>query len=365
MPTKLTTSDIVQAIGKLPTNRAYNYIDVATTTKILIAQVARPLGPITLRRYDPHKGQGQASAKAAHISTNMISRVANAIRPDQPVNIDRILGASYNTRSALEALLAHTPEFYICRPGRIEVSASTTKIKPGHKHLVWCPGDPHEAGIVREKNTDVVISEMPSIDAVYEALALPTEITEAPGSNIEVARRHAQIQIALVLIGRQLGFRTWVARNDKGIIYNNKRLAETEGVVEELEDESLIAPHAGAIRAALLIDCIWFRNARFMPAVIEIEHTTGVTSGLTRMKNLQDALPPFQTRWVISAPDEEREKVITEANKPMFRPLKAQFFPYSAVDELYALCQRRNIGKNSVNEEFLDAFMEPCLQSSM
>lgn len=197
----------------------------------------------------------------------------------------------------------------------------------------------------------------------HEALALPAEVTEKPGLNIEEARRHAQIQIALVLIGRQLGFRSWVARNDKGITYNNKRLAETEGVVAELEDESLIAPYAGAIRAALLVDCIWFRNARFMPAVIEIEHTTGVTSGLTRMKNLQDALPPFQTRWVISAPDEEREKVITEANKPMFRPLGAQFFPYSAVEELYALCQRRNIGKGSVNEGFLDAFMEPCLQT--
>jgi len=52
-----------------------------------------------------------------------------------------------------------------------------------------------------------------------------------------------------------------------------------------------------AVRAALMIDVIWFRNATFMPAVIEIEHTTGVTSGLTRMKNFQDRLPQFPTRW--------------------------------------------------------------------
>lgn len=137
-----------------------------------------------------------------------------------------------------------------------------------------------------------------------------------------------------------------------------------EGVVGELEEETLIAPHPGAISAALLVDCIWFRNARFMPAVIEIEHTTGVTSGLTRMKKLQDLLPPFPTRWVIAAPDEDHEKVIGEANNDIFKPLSARFFPYSAVEELYSLCQRRNIGRDSVNEPFLDAFMEPCLASA-
>ena len=290
----------------------------------------------------------------------MISRVANAIRPNQPINIERILGGSYNTRSALEALLAHTPEFYVCHPGRIEVGASTT-IKPGHKHLMWCPDDPHAYGAVREKDTKVVISEIPTVDAVYEALSVPSELIEAQGMGIEIARRHAQIQIALVLIGHQLGFRTWVARNDRAIIYNQRRLGEMEGEVEELEQESLIAPHSGAVNAALLVDCIWFRNTRFMPAVIEIEHTTGVTSGLTRMKKLQDLLPAFPTRWVIAAPDEDREKVVQEANKDIFKPLKARFFPYSSVEELYSLCQRRNIGRDSVNEPFLDAFMDPCL----
>lgn len=313
-----------------------------------------------MQRYNPGRGTGLTRASKVTISANMISRVANAVRPYQPINIDRIFGASYNTRSALEALLAHTPEFYVCYPGRIEVGTST-KIKPGHKHLIWCPDDPHPPGVVREKDTDIVISEVSSAEAVYEALSVPQEVVEAQGMGIEVARRHAQIQIALVLIGRQLGYRTWVARNDMAIVYNQRRLGEMEGVVKELEQESLIAPHAGAVNAALLVDCIWFRNARFMPAVIEIEHTTGVTSGLTRIKKLQDLLPPFPTRWVIAAPDEEREKVAQEANKDIFKPLNARFLPYSAVEELYSLCQRRNIRGESVNEAFLDAFMEPCL----
>lgn len=164
------------------------------------------------------------------------------------------------------------------------------------------------------------------------------------------------------MIGKQLGFRTWIAQNDKGIIYKEKKLGEMEGVIVSLRDERLLASFGNAIRAAMLIDCIWFRNHKFMPAVLEIEHSTGVTTGLARMKNLQDELPHFGTRWVIVAPDEDRDKVIREANKQQFNSLRTQFFPYSAVEELYSLCTKRKL--KGVNDEFLDCFMEPCLAPS-
>lgn len=76
---------------------------------------------------------------------------------------------------------------------------------------------------------------------------------------------------------------------------------------------------------------------------MEIEHSTGVTSGLTRMRNFQDKFPPFPTRYVIVAPDEYRAKVLHEASKAQFSSLKTKFFPYSAVEELYALCQKRKL----------------------
>ena len=95
---------------------------------------------------------------------------------------------------------------------------------------------------------------------------------------------------------------------------------------------------------------------------MEIEHTTGITSGLTRMKGLQDVLPPFPTRYVIIAADEDREKVVKEISRSQFRSLNAKYFPYSAVEELYALCQRRKI--RGVTEEFLDCYMESVLDAS-
>lgn len=353
---KATASDLVRAIHHLPRNRTYHYVSGKTRTQLLIHSVDLPEGPIYIKRFDPAKGETADRAKVETISANMLWRIANALIPGNPINFDRVLGGSYNTRSALEALLAHTPQFYSCTPGRIEIVASSTDVKRGHKHLVWRPDLPHEEGVMMPINTDIVISEAPSVELVYDSLTLPDANRDM---DIEVRRRHAQIQIALIMIGQQLGFRTWIAQNDKGIIYKEKRLGEMEGVISAIRDERLLTAYGEAAEAAAFIDCIWFRNSRFMPAVIEIEHSTGVTSGLNRMLTFKNALPPIQTRWVVVAPDEDRAKVIEEANVPQFREMRAQYFQYSAVEELYSLCQRRRL--KGINDDFLDCFMENCV----
>ncbi len=296
----------------------------------------------------------------------MLWRLANAVRPNYPVNVDRIFGASYNTRSALEALLAHTPQFYYCYPGRTEsYSISSIKqTKKGHKHLLWCPDEPHENGKISKKSTDIVISEVPNLNAFYKGLTLPDTVsTEELNKelreelNIDIKRRHAQIQIALYCIGRQLGYSTWIARNDQGIVYEGRQVRELEGIIDRLEEMQLMQGFPEAIKAALFIDCIWFKNGRMMPAVMEIEHSTGITSGLVRMKTFYDKAPRIKgMRYVIVAADEERQKVIREASREQFWDIETRFFPYSAVEELFAICQKRKL--RGVTDEFLDCYIE-------
>jgi type II restriction enzyme len=220
---------------------------------------------------------------------------------------------------------------------------------------MWTPEKPHKQGKIEKIETEIIISEIPIFEVFYDSIALNTA-EKASELDINISRRHAQIQVALYFIGHQLNFRTWIAQNDKGILYQNKKLGEFEGVITSLNEEKLISNYQEAIRAALLIDCIWFKNGRLMPAVMEIEHSTGVTSGLTRMQNFKDTFPPFPTRYVIVAPDEDRDKVIKEANKTQFKNLDTRYFPYSAVEELYALCTKRKL--KGVTEEFLDCYME-------
>jgi hypothetical protein len=355
---KLTASNIVAFINQLDKRATYNYLNPKNKGVIQIEEVELPEGPIRIKRWDPSKGETSKNKKVETISSELIWRIANAFSVNQPINFDRVLGGSYNTRSVLEALLAHTPQFQYCYPGRIETTGGKSVIKKGHKHLIWTPDEPHKKGIIKETKTEIVISEVPNLEVFYDALVLPTE-SKSNEIDINVQRRHAQIQIALYHIGLQLGFRTWVAQNDKGILYQNKKLGEFDGIIVSLRDEKLMSAYDEAIRAALLIDCIWFKNAKWMPAVMEIEHSTGVTSGLSRMKNFKDRFPPFPTRYVIVAPDDDRDKVIKEAVKPQFYDLNTRFFPYSAVEELYALCQKRKL--KGVTEEFLDCYMESVL----
>jgi len=353
---KITAANLVSAINQLPKKQDYNYINSRTPGLIRIVDVTLPEGPIFIKRWTPKKGETSNMAKTESISSQLIWRVANAFTENQPINIDRVLGASYNTRSVLESLIAYTPQFYYCYPGRIEDIAGKVEIKHGHKHLMWLPSEPHRNGALVEKETNIAISEIPMRTVSYD-LVLPSTI-ENTEIDLNIARRHTQIQVALYLIGLHLGFRTWIAKNDKGVIYNDKPLIEQKGIVKTLNDEPMVYPHEGAVQAGLFIDCIWFKNHKLMPAIMEIEHTTGVTSGLTRMLEFYNKLPRFQTRYVIVAPDDDRQHVVKEANKDIFKPLKVLYFPYSAVEELYYLCERRNLNMQSVTEEFLDCFME-------
>ena len=137
---RMSPEALVQSIRELSREREYTYVDSKNKGRIRIIDIQGPRGPITIKRYKPSKGESAAGADSETISANLILRVANAISEGLPLNLDRVLGASYNTRSVLEALLAHTPQFYVCRPGRIQIYESSTEIHKGHKHLLWRPG---------------------------------------------------------------------------------------------------------------------------------------------------------------------------------------------------------------------------------
>lgn len=360
---RLTAGNIVKAIMSLPKNQWYEYINPETRTQVRVSFSGGPEGPLHVERRNPTKGAGNTST--ATISTQMIWRIANAYAPGVPLNFDRILGASYNTRSLFEALLAHTPEFYWCKPGRIELISNSSEIKEGHKHLIWLPEKPHKNGMLCEyaAGNDQAISEIPLQTVTYDSLAITS-----PDSGIDIAvkRRHLQMQVALIEIGQKLGFRTWVAHNDKGYQYGGTTVGQLPGVIPKLSEEKVLSAYQEAINAAMLIDCIWFKNGRLMPAVMEVEHSTGITSGLTRMKKFQDAAPALAgIRWVIVAADEDRNEVLRKASVQQFSSLNVKYFPYSAVEELYSLCNRRKLNSNAVNDDFLNCFMEPVSQVEM
>jgi len=348
-----TANDICRAIDALDKQRAYGYITPRNRGEIRIIKVDAPEGPVTIRR----RQTGERWGRDESISSEMLWRVANALDTRNPVNVDRVLAGSYNTRSVLEALLAHTPYVYVCYPGRLEIIAGRAKTKRGHKHILLCPNTPHELGKIEEKKLgeDCVIREIPSYSMMYDVAPVPLESAEIP---IEVRRRHSQIQVALAEIAHAMEMRTWIAVQDQGIVHRQKRIIEYPFIVKDLAKEGTILSFPQAVSVARNIDCLFFNGG--LPFALEIEHSTGVTSGLARLMNFKNYAPHLNTNFVIVADDNERFKVLKEAAKSQFESLRTFYFPYSQVEDLYAFITRRKGMrlKGTKREEFLLNFME-------
>jgi len=353
---ELNTAEIVSEIEKLGQYKSYFYY--SKKTKIRITEVTKPEGPIRFVRWDSRKLE--KSGNSGGISINQLGMVASTFsrKPNYPIQFDRLFSGGGNSRSALETLLAYTPHFFICYPER--TNTYTGNIEKGLKHIMWCPDDAHPFGEMVTKEYQQVISEV-ELDIDFGNIGVTTGMLGDEFDTIEAKRTHTQMQIALIKIGNALDFRTWIAKNDRAIIVENNRLGEIEGVIQSLDDVRILY-NTESKKVASLIDCIWFsEDFRYIPAVVEIEHSTGVTPGLTRMLKFKEAVPSITTTYAIVAPNNIRDKVISEVNNAAFRMLKARYMPYSTVRELYGLIQRYSLSK-VVERTFIEPFMEKVVK---
>jgi hypothetical protein len=73
-------------------------------------------------------------------------------------------------------------------------------------------------------------------------------------------------------------------------------------------------------RTIELIDVLWLKGHAIV-AAFEIESTTSIYSGLLRMSDLIAMQPNLNIPLYLVAPDERREKVLVEVNRPTFTRL--------------------------------------------
>lgn len=354
---KLTASNLAKMIDGLDKSLTYEYPHDKTTTKIRVVDVKGAEGPITFKRWDPNKGESFEDAKIVNISVQAIWTMANAIEPGKPVNVDRVFGASYNSRSAFEALLLHTEFFYLCYPGRLERMGENTKVKHGHKHSIYLPDRPHKKGVITElENSEIVVAQVDR-EFYFDALHL-SESRIRDKVQVEIDRRHAQIQLMLIKIGAAFGLNSWVARNDHGIKYDNKAFIEMDTVIKDLRDTAALQGYVKAADKGDLIDLIWLSDdGRKIPAIIEIEHSTGITSGLTRMKSFKVEAPDLaHMTYIIAAPDEIRSQVVKKSLEPQFKDMDIHFLSYSSIEDMYLLSQRKIKGID--NLKFFHTYLE-------
>jgi hypothetical protein len=128
---------------------------------------------------------------------------------------------------------------------------------------------------------------------------------------------HTEIQYLLVKLGADMGFDVHVARNDQGRVWKGQRLGDMPRRREQLPQQ--FDPVTN--QTIELIDVLWL-DGNAIVAAFEIESTTSIYSGLLRMSDLLARQPNISVPLFLVAPDERREKVIQQVNRPTFERMK-------------------------------------------
>jgi hypothetical protein len=197
---------------------------------------------------------------------------------------------------------------------------------------------------VPEAEVSAADPEVPSSDKVRERVKEPTT--------------HTEIQWQLLKLGCDMGFRVWVARNDKGREFNGNAFADLPNLVEDLPLQFDEATN----RTIELIDVLWLKGNAIV-AAFEIESTTSIYSGLLRMSDLISMQPNLSIPLYLVAPDDRRDKVLTEVNRPTFLRLApplaemCRFISFSSLRE--RLAQVGNFAR-FLKPEFLEELSESC-----
>jgi hypothetical protein len=178
-------------------------------------------------------------------------------------------------------------------------------------------------------------------------VAQPTEESE-----------HTEIQWLLLKLGSDLGLDVWVARNDRGRLYRGQKFGDISRLRSTLPRQFDDATN----RTIELIDVLWLQGNAIV-AAFEIESTTSIYSGLLRMSDLVAMQPNLKIPLYLVAPDDRREKVIAEVNRPTFARLSpplqeiCRYVPFSAlrdkVQSVAAFVQY-------LRPEFIEEIAESC-----
>jgi hypothetical protein len=197
-----------------------------------------------------------------------------------------------------------------------------------------------------------------------KAVTIP-EDDEASAVGIANARvpepaptEHTEIQALLLRLGGDMGFDVWVARNDRGRAYRGKCLGEFPRIKDALPLQFDDATN----RTIELIDVLWLKG-NSIAAAFEVESTTSIYSGLLRMSDLTAMQPNLNIPLYLVAPDERREKVFTEINRPTFsrlNPPLSDICRFIAFSDLKTKIEEVGSYLRFLKPEFLEELSEEC-----
>ena len=204
--------------------------------------------------------------------------------------------------------------------------------------------------------------------AVYRSRVGPVTVPDDASVQVKAQRdigiseaekaSHEEMQWLLLKVGSDLGLDVYVARNDRNKEYKGAHFSSIPNLRADLPRQFDEATN----RTIELIDVLWLQKDAII-AAFEVEHTTEVYSGLLRMSDLVSMQPNIKINLYIVAPDDRRDRVIAQVNRPTFArltpplPRICKFIPYSRLKrEIEQVGYRLSFMK----PQFIDSIAESC-----
>lgn len=185
------------------------------------------------------------------------------------------------------------------------------------------PAPPHHSEDLSIRGWEERLAEARAEAVKFEKTALQQRETD---------RTHTEIQAWVRDLGRALGYRVWIAANDRGRSHNGARLGE--GCLDQLPPS--LAESAGA-ESIRLIDVLWLDAVSDrVVAAFEVEHSTTIYSGVVRMLDLalSGELHTSAALFLV-APDNREGDVRAQLQRPAFSriaDLNVRYVPYGELE---------------------------------
>lgn len=225
--------------------------------------------------------------------------------------------------------------------------AIVTAILDAKKHPVNRPFDESKLGYrpkaIRSKIGSVTVPEQEEITATMKEVSI-----------------HDEIQWLLLKLGNDMGLDVWVAKNDRNKVVGENKFTD----LTRLKDKLPVQFDEATNRTIELIDVLWLKGNAISSA-FEIESTTSIYSGLLRMSDLISMHPNLNIPLYLVVPEERRNKVLTEVNRPTFSRLSPPLSQICRLITFSGLRERikqieQSIALSFIKPEFLEDLSESC-----
>lgn len=162
---------------------------------------------------------------------------------------------------------------------------------------------------------------------------------------------HTLIQYKLVELGNSLGYKTWVARNDRSKSWEDKKFSFLT-----IDSLPKVTDNPVNQQTIELIDVLWLEDGKIVCG-FEIEHSTAIYSGALRLFDLAKILETSVQLFIVAPDKRKKELKHVIGESPTFREEVLEYKPrYILYNQFCSCCDQ--IGRFAQDYRGLDSIAQ-------